>query len=67
VTYQNQSPGFRDALPYVLAYVELDEGVRMLSNIVDCAAEAVRIGMPVEVVFDDVTPTATLPKFKPAA
>jgi hypothetical protein len=67
VTYQNQSPGFRDALPYVLAYVELDEGVRMLTNIVDCAAEAVRIGMPVEVVFDDVTPTATLPKFKPAA
>ena len=65
VTYQNQSAGFRDALPYVLAYVELDEGVRLLTNIVDCAPDDVRIGMPVEIVFDDVTPDVTLPKFKP--
>ena len=67
VTHQNQAPGFRDALPYVLAYVELDEGVRLLTNIVDCAPDAVRIGMPVEVVFEDATPGITLPKFRPAA
>ena len=66
VTHQNQSPGFRDALPYVLAYVELEEGVRLLTNIVECAPEAVRIGMPVAVVFEDATPEVTLPKFKPA-
>jgi uncharacterized OB-fold protein len=65
VTYQNQAPGFRDELPYVMAYVELDAGVRVLTNIVGCAAEDVTIGMPVEVVFDDVTPEVTLPKFKP--
>lgn len=65
VTHQNQAPGFRDALPYVLAYVELDEGVRLLTNIVDCAPEAVRIGMAVEVVFEDATPAVTLPKFRP--
>ncbi len=65
VTQQNQAPGFRDSLPYVLAYVELDEGVRMLTNIVDCGPEAVKIGMAVEAVFEDVTPEATLPKFKP--
>ncbi len=65
VTHQNQAPGFRDALPYVLAYVELAEGVRMLTNIVDCAPDDVRIGMPVELVFEDVTAEATLPKFKP--
>ena len=65
VTHQNQSAGFRDALPYVLAYVELAEGVRMLTNIVGCAPDQVRIGMPVEVTFDDVTPDVTLPKFKP--
>jgi uncharacterized OB-fold protein len=65
VTHQNQAPGFRDTLPYVLAYVELDEGVRMLTNIVGCAPDDVRIGMAVEVVFEDVTPTVTLPKFKP--
>jgi uncharacterized protein len=66
VTYQNQAPGFRDALPYVMAYVELDEGVRMLTNIVGCAPAEVRIGMPVEVVFEDVTPLIALPKFRPA-
>ena len=63
---RTRAPGFRDALPYVLAYVELGEGVRMLTNIVDCAPDDVRIGMPVEVVFEDVTPAVTLPKFKPA-
>jgi uncharacterized protein len=65
VTHQNQAPGFRDALPYVLAYVELEEGVRLLTNIVECAPEAVAIGMPVSVVFEDATPEVTLPKFKP--
>lgn len=65
VTYQNLAAGFRDELPYVMAYVELAEGVRMLTNIVGCAPDAVRIGMPVEVAFDDVTPEVTLPKFKP--
>ena len=65
VVYQNLAPGFRDELPYVLAYVELEEGVRMLTNIVGCPPEAVRIGMPVEVIFEDVTPAVTLPKFKP--
>jgi uncharacterized OB-fold protein len=67
VTYQNQAAGFRDELPYVLAYVELEEGVRMLTNVVGCKPEDVRIGMRVEVVFEDVTPEATLPKFRPRA
>jgi uncharacterized OB-fold protein len=65
-TYQNQAPGFRDSLPYVMAYVELDEGVKMLTNLVDCRPEQVKIGMPVEVVFEDVTPAVTLAKFRPA-
>ncbi|RMF85370.1 MAG: Zn-ribbon domain-containing OB-fold protein [Nitrospinota bacterium] len=66
VTYQNRGAGFRDELPYILAYVELEEGVRMLTNIVDCPPEKVRIGMPVEVTFEDVTEEITLPKFRPA-
>ena len=66
VTYQNQAPGFREELPYVLAYVELEEGVRMLTNIVGCKPDEIRIGMPVEVLFDDVTAEVTLPKFKRA-
>lgn len=66
VTYQNQAAGFRESLPYLMAWVELDEGVKMLSNVVDCPPEQAKIGMPVEVVFDDVTPTVTLVKFRPA-
>ena len=65
VTHQNQAPGFREELPYVLALVELEEGVRMMTNIVGCAPGSVRIGMPVELVFDDVTPDVTLPRFRP--
>jgi hypothetical protein len=67
VTYQNQAPGFRDELPYVLAYVELDEGLRLLTNIVDCAPDAVAIGTRVEVVFDDVTDDIAVPRFRPVA
>jgi len=66
-TYQNQSPGFRDELPYVLAYVTLDEGVQMLTNIVGCPADQVKIGMPVEVTFEDVNDHIAIPRFKPVA
>ena len=64
-THQNQAPAFRDELPYVMAYVELDEGLRLLTNIVGCAPDAVHIGMRVEVVFDDVTDEIAIPKFTP--
>src|SRR5438876_936084 len=63
---QNQAPGFREELPYVLAIIELDEGVRMMTNVVGCAPDAVRVGMAVEVVFEDVMPEITLAKFRPA-
>jgi uncharacterized OB-fold protein len=53
--------------PYVLAMVELDEGPRLMTNLVGVAADpaAVRIGMPVEVVFMDVSDAAALPHFRP--
>ena len=66
VTNQNGSAGFRDSLPYVLAWVELEEGVRMLTNIVECPPAQVKIDQAVEAVFDDVTPEVTLVKFHPA-
>ncbi len=52
--------------PYVLAIVELDERVRMTTNIV-ADPKDVKVGMPVAVYFDDVTPEHTLVKFKPLA
>jgi len=56
---------FRDKIPYVLALIELKEGVRMVSNILECDPNTVRIGMPVEVIFEDVTDEITLPQFRP--
>lgn len=67
VTYQNQAPGFRDELPYVLAYVTLDEGPQMLTNVVGCKPDEVEIGMPVEVTFEDVNDEIAIPRFKPVA
>jgi uncharacterized OB-fold protein len=51
----------------VLALVELEEGVRMMTNIVDCDPGSVEIGGAVEVTFDDVTDEVALPKFRLAA
>src|SRR5438093_133096 len=66
VTQQNQTAGFREELPYVLAMVELEEGPRLVTNLVGCAPDEVRVGMPVEVAFEDGTAEITLPKFRPA-
>lgn len=54
ITNQNGLPNFREAVPYVLAYVDLAEGPRVMTNIVGCAVEDVSIGMPVQVEFVDV-------------
>jgi uncharacterized OB-fold protein len=55
-------------VPFVLAVVELDEqpDLRLMTNIVDCAPEAVEIGMPVEVTFVRRA-DAFVPLFRPAA
>ena len=66
VVYQNKSPGFADEVPYVVGYIELEEGPQMMSNIVDCDPESVRIDQPVEIVYRDVMPDLTIPVFRPA-
>jgi uncharacterized OB-fold protein len=66
VTHQNQAPGFREELPYVMAYVELDEGPRLLTNVVGCPPEEIRIGISVVVEFEDATEDIGLPKFRKA-
>lgn len=53
--------------PYVLAYVELDEGVRLMTNIVEVDEADLRIGLPVRVVFHDTGDGSALPRFQPAA
>jgi uncharacterized OB-fold protein len=60
-------PAFQADTPYAPVVVEMEEGVRLLSVIVDCPPDELDIGMPVEVAFDEVTPEVTLPKFRRAS
>ena len=60
-------PAFAEDVPYVVALVELDEGPRLLTNILGIAPEEVRCEMPVEVVFDDYDADVSIPKFKPVS
>ena len=55
---------YRD-LAYVVAYVELEEGPRVLTNIVDCDVDNVAVGQAVQVVFHPTSNGAALPRFKP--
>jgi len=57
---------FRDRLPYNVALVELDEGPRLITNIVACPVEAVKLGMKVSVAFEQQSPEIWLPKFRPS-
>jgi hypothetical protein len=58
-------PAFADHVPYVVALITLDEGVRMMSNVINVDVDAVKCDMPVEVVFVKVDDQITLPKFQP--
>jgi uncharacterized protein len=61
-----KAPGFEP--PYAIAVVELEEGPRMMSNILDCpqTPEALVLDMPLEVTFEKLTDDITLPQFRPA-
>lgn len=65
VTLTGVEEKFVEDLPFVLALVDLEEGVRMMTNIVNCPPENVSIGMDVEVVFEDVTEDISIPKWQP--
>jgi uncharacterized OB-fold protein len=66
VTHRTQARGFKDETPYALAWVELEEGVQVLGNVVGCDPARIAIGMPVRVIFEDVTPELSLPRFEPS-
>lgn len=65
--HRTSTKGYRDDTPYVVAIVDTDEGARMTTNIVGCDPAAVHVGMRVEVIFDAVTDTVTLPRFSPTS
>jgi uncharacterized OB-fold protein len=69
VIHQNDLPPFRDRVPYVVAIVELEEGVRMTSNVEGCPPEDVECGMPVQVAFREeqrADASMSVPVFRPA-
>ena len=66
VTQKGDGP-WRDVSPYVLAYVELEEGPRLLTNIVDCDPASLSIGQAVEVVFHASDQGPAIPRFRPAS
>jgi uncharacterized protein len=65
VYHRAYSAELADQLPYVVGIVELDEGPRLITNIVGCRPGEVRVGMAVEVVFDDLDDGVTLHAFRP--
>ena len=68
IVHRAPVPAFRGKEPFVTAIVELEGGARMPTNIVDCEAdpEHIKIGMALQVTFDDLDDNISLPKFRPA-
>jgi uncharacterized protein len=59
------SKAFEPDVPYVVAWIDLDEGPRMISNVIGCPVEDVKLGMKVSVEFEQQSPEIWLAKFKP--
>ena len=66
IMYQRYHPFFHQRLPYNLTVVELEEGPRLLTNLVGVRNEDIRADLPVEVEFEDVDEEVSLPVFRPA-
>ena len=60
------SKAFEPDIPYVIAWIDLDEGPRMISNVIGCPVQDVELAMRVSVIFEQQSPDIWLPKFKPA-
>jgi uncharacterized OB-fold protein len=66
IVFRNDLAPFDSWGAYVPAIVELDEGPRLMTNIVDCEHDALAVGLPVEVVFRPLTDDWAAPVFRPA-
>jgi len=66
VIYNNDQPPFKERVPYVAAIVDLEEGPRMMTNVIDTAFEDLRVGMALQVAFRPISEEYTIPVFVPA-
>jgi len=69
IAYRSLNPAFKIEPPYVLAMIELEEGPRIMSNLINIEADpaVVKIGAPVEVVFEKQNDDVTIALFQPAS
>ena len=67
IVHRHPNPAFQAGVPYVVALVELAEGVRLLGNLTGIAPDpaVVKVGLLVEIAYDDVTTDISLPVFRP--
>jgi hypothetical protein len=66
VVHENDLPPFGERVPYVAAVVDLAEGPRMMTNVVDCDADALTVGMALRVAYRELDESTTVPVFVPA-
>ena len=59
-------PGFENDTPYNVSVIQLPEGPRMTCNVIECANEDLKLGMPLQVLFKDAGNGTPIPKFRPA-
>ena len=64
VMHQVYHPAFASAVPYAVVVVKLEEGPKIITNVVDCPVDRIEVGMPVEVVFEEFDEGLALPKFQ---
>jgi uncharacterized OB-fold protein len=65
IVHWSPNPAYAAESPYSLALIQLEEGPRMLSNLIGCPPDPIQIGMPVKVDFEQCGPEIMLPKFRP--
>lgn len=65
--YMNDLPPFGERVPYIAAVVDLEEGPRMMTEVIDCPPEQLQIGMALEMTFRELTDEVTIAIFRPAA
>ncbi|MBI2088008.1 MAG: OB-fold domain-containing protein [Deltaproteobacteria bacterium] len=66
VMCHSYGPAWEKDVPYNVSIIELEEGVKMWSNVIGCPPDEVKIGDAVVLVYEDVTEEISLPKFRPA-
>ena len=67
VYHKAWTPWFETRVPYAVIQVELEEGPRLTANLLDCEIADIKIGMPVETAYEDITGEITLVHFRPSA